>query len=183
MSIRLLFVSGIFVSLSSFAQASMAQDISSSNIVDTLKFCQLIQKDTARLKCFDDAISTLTGAVQSKEILVVETSKIEESAQDSFGKRQDGQSPLKELLGLENGHSDQSVTDVVISKVTKTEKTARKRIRFFLENGQVWEQTQQDNVYISKKKQYIAHIKKASISGYKLRLNDKGSLIRVKRIK
>lgn len=166
-----------------FCQTSLAQDIPSSSVLETLKNCQSIQNDKSRLTCFDDAVSTLTGAVESKELLIIDKAVVEKSEEENFGKPANSQSPLKKLLGLDKTEAEQATSEVVISKIVKTEKTARKKIRFFLENGQVWEQSQPNDVYISKKKEYTAYIKKATISGYKLRLNDKGALIRVKRIK
>ena len=165
------------------SSSSWAQSVSENGAMDDLKNCQLIQKDKPRLECYDQAMSKLNSAIQSKDLFVIEKSEIEEAREENFGKSSSESAPIRAIIDKEASNSkDESHPDLV-SVIVKTEKTTRNRTRFYLENGQIWEQTNSGNVYVSKKKTNTAHIRKASITGYKLKINNKGTLIRVKRIK
>jgi len=162
---------------------SWAQSDSNNGAMDELKNCQLIQDDNQRLGCYDRAMSTLNTAIQSKEVFVIEKSEIEEARVEGFGKNHSESSPVNSIVEKEASINKSKASSDLVSVIVKTEKTARNRTRFYLENGQVWQQTNSGNVYVSKKKQNTAHIRKASVTGYKLKINNKGTLIRVKRIK
>ncbi|MEP3891148.1 MAG: hypothetical protein ABJN69_11865 [Hellea sp.] len=61
-----------------------------------------------------------------------------------------------------------------------------KKTRFFMTNGQVWEQIDANRIRISKSqkgKTHTAVISKAALGSFLLKINDKGSDIRVKRVR
>jgi hypothetical protein len=61
-----------------------------------------------------------------------------------------------------------------------------KKTRFFMTNGQVWEQLDSNRIRISKsdeKKPKTAVISKAALGSFVMLINDKGSNIRVKRVR
>ena len=76
-----------------------------------------------------------------------------------------------------------NVTEVKLD-IRKTTEFGYKKIRFFMANGQVWEQVDSTKVRIPKArngKPNTVKISKASLGSFFLRVNGKGSAIRVKR--
>lgn len=70
--------------------------------------------------------------------------------------------------------------------IRSTQTFGYKKTRFFLENGQVWEQIDTRNVRVPKTRNGIAPtvvIQKASLGSFLLRVNGKGSAVRVKRVR
>lgn len=168
----------IALGLSSNALAKNEKDV-----IISLQKCQLIQEDNSRLTCFDKAVSELTGAVKSKDILVIDKSEIVEAQEDSFGKNQDATTQLQKIIEKEKLESEVETQKELVSIISKVEKRSNNRLRFHLENGQIWDQIESKLISVSKKKQSAAHIKKAAFGSFRLRINGKGSPIRVKRIK
>jgi len=72
------------------------------------------------------------------------------------------------------------------ASIRKTQTFGYKKTRFFLDNGQVWEQIGTYDVRVPKKRNGIgptAVIQKASLGSFILRINGKGSAVRVKRVR
>lgn len=77
-------------------------------------------------------------------------------------------------------------TKEVSLDIRKTTEFGYNKTRFFMTNGQVWEQTDRTNVRIPKVrdgKTNNAEISKASLGSFFLRVNGKGSAIRVRRVR
>jgi len=77
------------------------------------------------------------------------------------------------------------ITDVTLD-IRKTTEFGYKKTRFFMTNGQVWEQTDSIDVRIPKVrngKSNTVKISKASLGSFFLRVNGKGSAIRVRRVR
>lgn len=78
----------------------------------------------------------------------------------------------------------ESNTKKVILTLKSTKQFGHRKTRFFFTNGQVWEQMDGTKVYVPKVRNGIANearISKASLGSYFLRINSKGSAIRVRR--
>lgn len=72
------------------------------------------------------------------------------------------------------------------SAILKTQTFGYKKIRFFLENGQVWEQLDGKTIRIPKERGGVkpsANIKSGSFGGFLLSINGKGGAIRVRRVR
>ena len=77
------------------------------------------------------------------------------------------------------------VTEVTLN-IRKTTEFGYKRTRFFMNNGQVWEQTNTTKVKIPKIKNGKAHtaeISKGALGSFFLKINGKGAAIRVRRVR
>ena len=72
----------------------------------------------------------------------------------------------------------------IAAPVASLQKFGRGKVRFILENGQIWEQTNGPDLRlkIRKNRPMVAHITKGTISGYRLRVNGKGKMVTVRRI-
>lgn len=71
----------------------------------------------------------------------------------------------------------------IILKIARTKKIGYDKLRFYFENGQVWEQTTSKQLYMKKSGTAEAHITKASLGSFLMRVNGKGPAINVRRIK
>lgn len=81
---------------------------------------------------------------------------------------------------------EESTIKEVELNIEKTQTFGYKKIRFFLENGQVWEQVDTRNIRVPKVRNGNANtvkIQKASLGSFLLRVNGKGSAIRVRRVR
>ena len=61
-----------------------------------------------------------------------------------------------------------------------------KKLRFFMTNGQVWEQSGPRDIRVPKARggnSNTAHITKAALGAYFLRINNKGQALKVKRVR
>jgi len=70
--------------------------------------------------------------------------------------------------------------------IRKTTEFGHKKTRFFMANGQVWEQTDGNKVRVPKVRNgtpNTANISKASLGSFFLRVNGKGTAIRVRRVR
>jgi len=77
------------------------------------------------------------------------------------------------------------VSEVTLN-VRKTTEFGRDKTRFFMTNGQVWEQVGASRTRIAKKKpgkDYTAEISKAALGSFMMRVNGKGAAIRVRRVR
>ena len=77
------------------------------------------------------------------------------------------------------------MTEVTLD-IRKTTEFGHKKTRFFMANGQVWEQTDGNKVRIPKVRNEelnTADISKASLGSFFLRVNGKGAAIRVRRVR
>lgn len=93
-------------------------------------------------------------------------------------------SPLKPAT-LNKNSTTSTVTEVTLD-IRKTTEFGYKKTRFFMTNGQVWEQTDGTKIRIPKVRNEIANtakISKASLGSFFLRINGKGSAIRVRRVR
>ena len=78
-----------------------------------------------------------------------------------------------------------AVSDVTLN-IRKISEYGYKKKRFFMTNGQVWEQIGTTKLRIPKVKNGVsntAEIRKAAIGSYLLQINGEGSAVRVKRVR
>lgn len=76
--------------------------------------------------------------------------------------------------------------DEVSLEIRKTTEFGYKKVRFFMANGQVWEQTDGKKIRIPKVRNGVANrakISKASLGSFFLRVNGSGTAIRVRRVR
>jgi len=77
------------------------------------------------------------------------------------------------------------IKDVTLT-LQKTTEFGYKKTRFFFTNGQVWEQTDGTKVRVPKVRNNVANqarISKASLGSFFLRVNGKGTAVRVRRVR
>lgn len=173
--------------------------------------CQSKTDNMERLACFDAAISNLQQAESTGEIITVTREQVENVEKDSFGFNIPSLPRLSGLFG--RGKSGSAAAEVNRDPLTRPVETPRpkrevetpfdgnniksiqleimrvkefgyKKHRFYLANGQVWEQIDNTRVRVPKIKKNdkpLAYISRAALGSYLLKVDDKGQAIRVKR--
>lgn len=143
--------------------------------------CATLEADAERLACYDTAVGRLKAAEDAGEVATVTRAEVEQVQKESFGFSIPSL-PKLALPKLGSDKSDSAELAQIEFAVTKIKPNAYKKLTVTLENGQVWQQTDSDSVYYSKKKPpKTAVVKSSRFGGFKMKL-DGGTAFRVKRV-
>lgn len=185
------------------AQSAIAQAPSEPNAlpdtVQSLLACKDINDDTERLACYDTATGRFETAVETGEVVTVDEQSVKKIEREAFGFNLPSLPKLRNILGgskkapSKTSSSDESAnpqdfnkeTKRVVLTIDRAQTFGKNRTRFFLTNGQIWEQTENRKLRIPKVrdgKPNTVHIKRASLGSYLLRINGKGTTTRVRRV-
>ncbi|MBL4871721.1 MAG: hypothetical protein JKX72_12300 [Robiginitomaculum sp.] len=173
--------------------------------------CRQIEDSSARLACYDLAVGKFEAASTSGEVVTVTRPDVEKIKRDAFGfnipslfdfgnlfgrdeSKQASKASVdkKSPFSLKNPFKSSKPTGFksteddrrkIILKIARTKKIGYDKLRFYFENGQVWEQTVSKQLYIKKSGKTEAHIIKASLGSFLLRVNGSGPAINVRRVK
>ena len=194
------------------SQNSHGQSTSSPNNLSEIYACADIADSTARLACYDASVGRLETAEKSGDIVTLSRSTIDQVKKDSFGLKTDSASTIDLLTKSEPPKKSTELTKPISKKKEKkaekkTEKRASletedlnkvnleiastktfgyEKTRFYLANGQVWDQVDSVKVRVPRVKDgnpNVAEIKKAALGSFFLRINGKGRAIRIRRKK
>lgn len=203
------------VSMAVLSPDAIAQNsnIEEANELSAVFACRSETDPMERLACYDSAVGQFEQAQNSGELITVSKSQIEEVERDSFGFSIPSLPKLGDLFGGGSKKSGNALTEPVSEKAVKSAKADNSNIpaeikptqveeiavnirkvqefgykknRFFLENGQVWEQTSTKRIRIpraSKSEPNVANIRKASLGSFLLQVNDSGAAVSVIRVR
>ncbi|MCW5725259.1 MAG: hypothetical protein KIS81_09920 [Maricaulaceae bacterium] len=199
MTIRFLALSA---ALGALSPAAMAQD--APDAAGQVLACRDIADRAARLDCYDAAAAELARQQQSGDIVIVQRSDVEAVERGSFGmslpslprlslpafRNRDGHSAVDTAAAdaeyvegvrvIERG-SDGSVQRVAMI-IDRVETFQGYRLRFHMQNGQVWRQTDNVRLVIPRRSEPMeAEIRTAALGTYMIRVNNRGSAVRVTR--
>lgn len=205
-------VSVAALSNSAFAQDS---NIEEANELSAVFACKSETDPMERLACYDSAVGQFEQAQKTGELITVSKSQIEEVERDSFGFSIPSLPNLGKLFGGGGQKSGNALTEPVSESsvksaeadsssgaapaeikpaqveeiavnIRKVQEFGYKKNRFFLENGQVWEQTSTKRIRIpraSDDEPNVANIRKASLGSFLLQVNDSGAAVSVIRVR
>lgn len=176
-------ITTLVLTVSFTASPAIAQQLPTSQSIENLQKCYEIQSDSERLTCYDLFAKTFQTNVEDGSVVVVDKEAIESQIEDDFGLNNNNSENLREALNIPSVDTEQKDDDAITVKITEAKKLSNRKYRFYLENGQVWEQTDSAYVYFPKNNENIATIKSGALGSFKLRVNGKGRSIRVRRIK
>lgn len=170
--------------------------------------CAAIPNDTERLACFDSAVPKVKQAETTGAIIAINSQSIQQLKQEAFGFELPSllkfRVPPLPKIGLpkiakrsqilpilEAGSPDANTVleqkdSGEITKVgfiiERYKQRPNGKYRFYLANGQVWEQTNPANVRIPRNTdRLIAEIRRAAMGSFLMQINGKGRAIRVRR--
>lgn len=176
---------------------AQSQDPAMAPQMDAVIACQGETDDALRLKCFDGAVDKMKQARDSGDLMTVSRQDMESIERDAFGFNLPSVPRLLGLFGSEKNDESEPGPDEAVSEtekealkrvmidVARYEQTGRGRYRFYLTNGQVWQQTDSDNLRRPRAKDgqpLQVEIRKASFGSFLLQVNGKGKSVRVKRV-
>lgn len=141
--------------------------------------CAALENDADRLACYDTAVGRLQQAEEAGDITTVSRTEVETVQKEAFG----FSLPSLPTFGRNSDEAAQpKQVDRIELAVASISETALGKLIVRLENGQVWEQTDSDRVYYSKRKGVeSAEVKRAAFGSFRMKL-DGGRAFRVKRV-
>jgi hypothetical protein len=139
-------------------------------------------------------LSAIFGGKTSKEPKKSSLTKAQKTAEKAERKAAKKQAKIDAKAAAQAGRkmktdgitrSASGKIDSIAAPVAALQKFGRGKVRFVLENGQVWEQTNGPDLRlkIRKDRPLVVHITKGTMSGYRLRVNGKGKMVTVRRIR
>lgn len=162
-----------------------AQESGTSSVKD-IGNCVQIQSDKDRLACYDKAAGRLTQAVASGAIVVIDKATVQDAKKEGFGLNLPTLSGIGKIFKSDGAKDLPDDKDQIQVEIKSIVPVGYKKNRFYLENGQVWDQVQSSNYRAPKRKDdapYFVVISKAPLGSFNLRINNKGKKIKVKRVK
>ncbi|MBL1430415.1 MAG: hypothetical protein COA60_002675 [Robiginitomaculum sp.] len=189
--------------LAASGSAFAAEDKQTPSSLKDIYACMEIAVDSERLSCFDAAAQQVKTAEASGEILAINSGSVRKLKREAFGfdlpslsifrlpsfpKLQSGSNDLALVSNEQDGaeviakNKEGAITKVKL--VIKRYKLRNNgKYRFYLDNGQVWEQSNSGSVFIPKSApQLIAEIRRAAMGSYLMQINGRGKAIRVRRV-
>ena len=141
--------------------------------------CAEISDNVERLACFDETVGTFQAAEKAGEVTTISRAEVEELEKESFGFSIPS---LPKNVLPKFGNSDKDQVEKVEFAVTKIQRVQNDKLRVTLENGQIWQQTDDRRITYSRKLGVeSAEIKRAALGSFKMKL-DGGRAFRARRI-
>lgn len=189
--------------------ASQAQEQPQGGAVDALLSCRAIEQAEARLACQDSRLAELAQALDSGRVVLVEREAVRSVERESFGLSlpsiaslgsffsrdgDDAQGAASAQAEAETIAEDGSVTvydgsgalDEIRSLPVQRVTTDRyDKVTVYLENGQVWRQT--DSEFVGYRSRHLdgltATIDRGAIGSYFMELSHNGRRFRAERLR
>ena len=181
---RTIFTSFAMIALS--AANAYADDTNAPEKLTAIYQCMGIQADTDRLSCFDKTVAEFQSAKNSGQIIAVSKVELEKATKEGFGFNIPSLSSLGKIFKSGDGEKDEDdASKSVELTIDRTKRIGSTKLRFYFTNGQIWEQTTAEKIFVPKVKNDVpntALIKKAAFGSYLMRVNGKSRGIRVKRV-
>ena len=176
----------VFAATTGIYSNAQAQISESPQTLIDIRNCVTIQNDSERLACYDNATSKLAQAIDTGEIMIVDKVTVEEAKKEGFGLNLPSLSGLGKIFKSNGEPELPDNTGRIQVDLKSVEPFGYKKNRFFLENGQVWDQVESRSFKAPKKRSeepYFVVISKAALGSFYLQVNDKGKKVKVKRVK
>ncbi|MGB7408188.1 MAG: hypothetical protein WA908_06745 [Pontixanthobacter sp.] len=148
-----------------------------SDYLAELRKCQIEPDDTARLLCYDNAVTPLVAATDRGEVRIVDEAVVEKTKRGLFG----FSLPDISLFRDRDGKDEQ--LDLLQSTITSVSKRGRNVLYFTIAEGDaVWRISGASRQVMATEPGDTVEFKKASLGSYFIRINgrtgEKGRRIR-----
>ncbi|WP_026942780.1 hypothetical protein [Hellea balneolensis] len=152
------------------------------NSLSGLYACETILDKDAQLNCFLAETSKLRVAETSGDFITIDKQAAEEIEKESYGFNLPSLPKLKLFSSTDTEKSAKPLKTRSLA-IKRTSTIRKGYLRFYLENGQIWDQTQPAKVrHLGQETPDILVIKNAALGSFKARVNGKGPQVRVRRI-
>lgn len=152
---------------------SKASKPASSELFESLKDCRTIADDTQRLACFDSAAASLSAAVDSKQILVIEEQEVKRTKKSLFG------FSLPDLSIFGGSGNDSEEDKTLVTTIKDVGGAGGGRWNIAIPEGAVWQTT--ETMPIAPAVGDEVTIQVGMMGGYFLKVRNRRS-VRAKRI-
>ncbi len=157
--------------------AAMAQEAPLSKVYA----CAGIAESGARLACYDAAVGVLKQAEAAGGVAVVSREQLADVGKKSFGLSTPDLSDVAKVAPNVAAAAPVEAIDSIQAKITSAEKRANGKVRFVLDNGQIWDQLEAERIRGVNKLPVSAEIKKSMLGNFMMKI-DGGIAIRVRRV-
>ncbi len=173
-----LLVSTLAIGFLAIATSSSEANAHEHTILEQNRICRAIENDQPRLSCYDRIDITLAQTNNEAQATTItrpepdsSTPEVNRANPETFG--------LPEpKITTEN--AEQYSVRVVITSFAKN---PYGEILFHTANGQIWHQEDRTRVFLKQGETFNGTISKSTFGGYRLKIDGKRPLIRVKRIR
>ena len=202
-----------FCIAAAFTAPAHSQDSSVPDELAAIYACKSKLDNLERLSCYDNAVGNFEAAEKSGQVVTIDKTAIDTVEREAFGFNIPSLPSLGKLFG--GGKTNRAETEAriieeqgtaastqakakpilmapkdsdvksVLLTIDRTQKFGYDKIRFYMTNGQVWEQTTGSPIRVPKVRNNTpntAKISKASLGSFMLKVNGKGRAARVKRV-
>jgi hypothetical protein len=101
-----------------------------TDYLDTLKSCQAVTEETARLACFDSAVASMVAATEAGDVQIVDREDVRQTKRRLFGFS-------LPKIGLFGGDDEEG--ELLETTITSVRYMGRRGVRFTTEEGATWE--------------------------------------------
>lgn len=171
-----------FLSLAILLTFSQSAEAQSAKTLAGLYACETISAPTEQLACFKRQTALLRTGETSGEFVTIDKQAAEEIEKESYGFNLPSLPKLK-IFGTSDAEKKTKALKTRSLAIKRTSTIRKGYLRFYLENDQVWEQTQPAKVrHLGQENPDMLVIKNAAFGSFLARVNGKGPQVRVRRI-
>lgn len=145
----------------------------SPELFEALKACRGIADNNQRLACFDTASASLSAAVDSKQIVVIEEKEVKKTKRSLFG------FSLPDLSIFGGNDNDSEEDKTLVTTIKSLGRAEGGRWNITIPEGAVWQTT--ESMMINPAVGDAVEIKSGVMGGYFLKVRNKRA-VRAKRI-
>lgn len=139
-----------------------------------LSECRAIADDTQRLACFDREVTALEGQIQAKQVAIVDRADVQKTRRTLFG------IPLPSIKLFAN--DDEPQIKEINAMIRSVGRDADGRLQFTLDDGAVWNQTDDLPVYGAVKAGQKVTLKRGAFGSFFADF-EKAASVRAKRVR
>ncbi len=172
------------------APAGAETAIPTPDLIRNLSQCLKVADDAERLACLEQQARALTAASESGDLVAVQRDEVRELERESFGLSLDSVGNLVgRLAAIGGGGAGEADTpgeerepesqrlEAVTLTIASASEYQRGKLRFVFENGQVWEQTTSDTIFLPHDPAGIpAEIRSGSLGSFLIRVRGQRSV-------
>jgi hypothetical protein len=155
------------VGFSSFAQA--AKSVALAPAVQAVVDCRVLVADSQRLACFDKAVGAMTAAETSGDLVTIDREQRRAVRRQAFGLA------LPSLTLFDRGEKPEEVDRLAVT-VSSAARNARGQWFIKLEDGALWRQTDDAEIYPAPKTGSKALIRKGALGSFFMSIDGQPSI-------
>ncbi len=181
---KMLFSAAIVTTAFMLTPGAQAQ---TPDILSDLYQCKTLSDNAARLACYDEKVGRVETAQETGELVAIDREAAEEIQRESIGFN----IPSLPKINIFNRVNKDKATprakvefDGATLNIKSTRIKADGKMRFYMDNGQIWDQSDTRRMRpFNKSAENTLVIEKAALGSFLARINGKGGTFRVRRHK